>query len=58
MEGEEYGDEIRSSMKVVTPLDLVMLPNFSVGDAQSVMDLLVGKHGYNPMQKTRFVDGT
>ena len=45
-------------MQVVTPLDLIMQPNFAFDDSICIMDIIIGKHGYDPKQKTQLVDGT
>ena len=58
MEKEEYGDEIRNSLQVVTPLDLVLQPNFTVDEAKCAMDLLIGQYKLDPKIKTQFTDGT
>jgi len=42
----------------VTPLDLILQPNFSVNDAKSVIDLLVADYAYDPRVKAQYADGT
>ena len=57
MQDEEFGDEIKVNMKVVTPIDLVLLPAYNVNYAKSVITVLVRVHNYNPKQKTELSSG-
>ena len=55
---EDTGDFGEESEAPETPLDLVMQSHYSVENAKLVMDLLIGKYGYDPREKVQMPDGS
>ena len=45
---KDLDDSATNDVSPATPLDLVMLPNYSVENAKLIMDILIKKYDYIP----------